>query len=120
MSFADPQTVTINAVPQAMPRTSSGVDSGSFQKDDGTYKLSLAHKYGKRTRRNIRLDGKKIAADPFDTTRNEQVSMSVYVVVDVPPQGYTIAEQKQVIDGFLAYLTASSGAKITQLLGGEN
>lgn len=120
MSFTDPQSVTINAVAQSMPRTSSGINTGVFQKDDGTYKLSIAHSYGKRTRRNIRLDGKKIAADPFDTTRNEQVSLSVYLVVDVPVQGYTITEQKQVVDGLLAYLTASSGAKITQLLGGEN
>jgi hypothetical protein len=34
--------------------------------------------------------------------------------------GYTIVELKQIVDGFLAMLTASSGAKITQLLGGEN
>jgi hypothetical protein len=46
--------------------------------------------------------------------------MSVYVVVDVPPQGYTITEQKYVVDALVAYLTASSGAKVTQLLGGEN
>jgi hypothetical protein len=120
MAFADPQSVTINAVAQSMPRTSSGVNTGTFTKDDGTYKVTVSHSYGKRTRRSIRIDGKKIAADPFDTTRNEQVSMSFYVVVDVPPQGYTVAEQKLVIDGFLTYLTASSGAKITQLLGGEN
>lgn len=120
MSFADPQSVTINAVAQSMPRTSSGVNTGSFTKDDGTYGLVVSHTYGKRTRRTIRINGKKIAANPFDTTLNQEVSLSCYLVVDVPPQGYTIAETKLVIDGFLAYLTASSGARITQLLGGEN
>jgi hypothetical protein len=34
--------------------------------------------------------------------------------------GYTVAEQKAVIDGFLANLQATSGANITKLLGGEN
>jgi hypothetical protein len=31
-----------------------------------------------------------------------------------------VAEQKQVVDGFIAQLTASSGAIITQVLGNEN
>jgi hypothetical protein len=120
MSFADPQSVTINAVAQSMPRTGSGLNTGTFTQDDGTNSLVISHTYGKRTRRSIRLNDNKIAANPFDTARNEKVSMSVYVVVDVPPQGYTITEQKYVVDALVAYLTASSGAKVTQLLGGEN
>lgn len=120
MSFADPQSVTVNAVAQSMPRTGSGSGSGTWRKDDGTYDLAVNHSYGKRTRRVIRFNGNKIAADPFDTTRNERVSMSVYLVVDVPTQGYTTAEQKLVVDGFIDYLDAASGAKVTQLLGGEN
>jgi hypothetical protein len=31
-----------------------------------------------------------------------------------------VTEQKQVIDGFLAQITASSGALITKILGNEN
>jgi hypothetical protein len=31
-----------------------------------------------------------------------------------------VAQQKQLIDGFLSYLLASSGAAITKLLGGES
>jgi hypothetical protein len=46
--------------------------------------------------------------------------MSAYLVVDVPSTGYSVAEQKQIVDALTAYLTASSGAKVTQLLGGEN
>jgi DNA-binding winged helix-turn-helix (wHTH) protein len=45
--------------------------------------------------------------------------MSVSVIVNVPKQGYSVTEQKQVVDALVAYLTASSGAKVTQLLGGE-
>jgi hypothetical protein len=120
MSFADPQSVTINAVAQSMPRTGSGLNSGTFTQDDGTNSLLVSHQYGKRTRRVIRLNDNKIAADPFDTTRNERVSMSVSLVVDVPPQGYTLTETKYVVDALVAYLTAGSGSKVTQLLGGEN
>jgi len=120
MAFADPQTVTINAVPQTLPRVSSAPNAGAFQKDDGSVKLSVSSEYKKRTRRTIRLDHKKIAADPLQPSTNTLYSMSVYMVVDVPQTGYTVAEQKQIIDGLTAYLTASSGARVTQLLGGEN
>ncbi len=120
MAFADPQTVTINAIANTLPRTSSGVDSGAFSKDDSTVKLSVSHQYGKRTRRVIRLDHSKIAADPLMASVNVRLSASVYLVADLPTTGYTVAEAKQIVDGLTAYLTASSGARTTQLLGGEN
>jgi hypothetical protein len=120
MAFSDPQSVTINAVANSLPRTANGQDSGAFTKDDGTVKLTVSHTYGKRTRRLLRIDHKKVAADPFTTGLNVEYSMGVYIVVDVPKVGYTIAEQKQIVDALTAYLTASSGARTTQLLGGEN
>jgi len=120
VAFADPQSITVNSVAQSMPRTGSGINTGQFTQDDGTNGLVISHQYGKRTRRAIKFTDTKIAANPFDTTRNERVSMSCTVVVDVPPQGYTITEAKYVVDGLIAYLTASSGSKVTQLLGGES
>lgn len=120
MSLADPQSVTINAVANTLPRIASGVNTGAFQKDDGNVGLTVAHTYGKRTRRTIRLDHRKIAADPLISAQNILYSMSCYLVVDTPITGYTVAEAKQIVDGLTAYLTASSGAKVTQLLGGEN
>jgi len=120
MAFADPQSVTINAIAKSLPRTSSGTDSGTFTKDDQEVKLSVNHAYNKRNRRQIRLDHQKTTTDLLDPNINTLYSMSVYLVVDVPKVGYSIAEQKQVVDGFAAYLTASSGARVTQLLGGEN
>lgn len=118
--FADPQTVTINAVANTLPRIVAGVNQGAFQKDDATVKLSAQHQYGNRTRRTIRIDHNKIAADPLISAQNIKYSMSTYLVIDQPITGYTNAELKQVIDGFVAYLTASSGAQITKLLGGES
>lgn len=120
MSFADPQSVTVNAVAISLPRTSSGVNSGTFTSSDGATRLSVSHAYGKRTRRTIRLDSSKITSDPLLPTQNVKVSDSVYLVIDTPVAGFTNTEIKQHVDGFLAALTASSGAKITQLLGGEN
>jgi len=119
MAFADPQSVTIGSTANALPRTSSGTDAGAFTSADGTVGLVVSHAYGKRTRRTARVNFSKVAPDPF-TGVNTQFSMSAYVVIDVPVNGFTIAEQKQVVDGLTAYLSASSGARVTQLLGGEN
>lgn len=120
MAFTDPQTVTIATVAQELPRTSSGVDSGVFTKDDGTVKLSVSHQYGKRIRRTIRLEHSKIAPDPLISSTNIKYGMTAYLVVDVPVTGYSVTEAKQIVDGLTAYLTASSGARATQLLGGQN
>lgn len=118
--FTDPQSVTINAVAVSLPRISSGPNSGVFQSNDGTVKESVSHQYGKRTRHLLRIDHSKWAADPLVSGNNQKYSMSFYVVADVPAIGYTVAEQKQVIDGFIAQMNASSGALITKFLGGEN
>jgi hypothetical protein len=120
MALADPQTITINAVANTLPRTGSGINSGTFSSSDGTIKFSAQHAYGKRQRRTVRLDHQKFAADPLVSSTNVLRSMSVYLVVDTPLQGYSVTEQKQIVDGLTAWLTASSGANVTKLLGGES
>lgn len=120
MSFADPQSVTVNAVAISMPRTSSGVNTGAFTSADGMTALSVAHAYGKRTRRAISLNSSKISADPLLPSQNVKFSATWRLTCDAPAAGFTATELKQQADGFLAALSAASGAKITQLLGGEN
>lgn len=120
VAFADPQSLTINAVANTLPRTSSGISSGTFSKDDGTVKEIVSHSYGKRTRHSLRVDFQKIAPNPLISAQNILYSMSSYIVVDVPVTGFTIVEQKQIVDALTGYLTASSGSKVTQLLGGES
>lgn len=123
MAFADPQTVTINAVAQTLARTGFDSVKGSFRKDDGTYELIVGQNSGRRTRQSIRLNSRKTAPDALNPALTQAVSMSVTLVVDTPGTsaggGYTLAEKKQIVDGLVAYLSASSGARVTQLLGGE-
>lgn len=118
--FSDPQSVTINAVAVSLPRTGMGINSGSFLSSDGNVSLVISHQPGKRLRHTARLNHRKVGADPFDGSLNAQYSMSAYLVVDVPLVGYTVTEQKQVVDGLTGYLTASTGARVTQLLGQES
>jgi len=119
MAFADPQSITIGSA-ISLPRTSSERNAGQFKSADGLVLQSLLHTYGRRERHTIRIDHSKIASDPLMAGQSLAVTHSFYLVSDSPLVGFTLADKKQGIDGLLAALSASSGAKITQLLGGEN
>lgn len=120
MSIADPQTITVSGVTTSLPRVGSGVNNGQFQSADGTIRLSAAHAYGKRVRRNIRVDFSKIAADPLISAQNIKHSCSLYLVLDEPITGFTRAEQLALYTGFIAQLDASTKAVATKWLGGES
>jgi hypothetical protein len=120
MALTDPQSVTINAVAISLPRTSSEANKGIYTSNDGLVREIVSHTYGKRNRHTFRVEHSKVAPDPLISSTNVKYSMTFYVTVDVPVTGYTVTEQKQVIDGALAQLQASSGALITKVLGGEN
>lgn len=117
MAFTDPQSVTINAVAQPLPRISAPTGAGSFQKDDGSYKLTISHQMGKRTRRNVRLDFSKVAADPYAPAINNRYTGSVYLVIDHPPSGgWTNTEIKDIVLGLTGWLTS---ANVLKVLGSE-
>lgn len=114
--FADPQSVTVNSVAQSLPAIKREDFSSSYRKDDGSYTLVVSHAEGKRNRRVVRLENRKVAADPL-TADNVEYSMSVYLVIDTPPVGYTNAEAKDIALGLTAWL---SSANILKVLGGES
>lgn len=118
--FADPQSITIDGVANSLPRVAN-LDSGAtYQKDDANVKLLITHTTGRRSRHTVRLDHRKIAADPFQGSVNAQYSMSAYLVLDVPIIGYALTDAQKVVAGLTAWTTASSGANIAKLLGGES
>lgn len=120
MAFTDPQSVTISGVAVSLPRVNVGNNGSEYMSSDGLVKLSASSAYGRRTRRVLRLDHSKITADPFIPTQNSKVSMSNYIVFDLPVAGYSLSEAQAVYAGFKAAFTASSDALITKLLGGES
>lgn len=113
--FSDSQTV--NSV--AMPRTGMSLDAGVFTSADTSQVLAVRQQSGKRYRRTVRLDHRKVVPDTLVPDVNRSVSLSCYLVVDTPREGYTVAEQKALVDAVLAWLSASTGANVTKLLGGE-
>jgi len=120
MSLADPATITISGTPTSLPRTSVDDERSEYTSADGLMQLIASHDYGKRTRRMARLDLSKLTSDPFKPAENVKVSMSVYTVFDLPPAGYTNAEALAAWVGYNTYLTASTNAVVSKLLGGES
>lgn len=115
--FSDPQSVTVNSVAQSLPAISRNGDSSVYQKDDGTYKMTIAHQYkAERGRFTVRLDFQKIAADPLASANNRIYTGSAYLVIDRPNVGYTNAEVKDVALALSAWATS---ANLLKVLGGE-
>lgn len=116
--YADPQSVTVNAVAKSMPRQGSTAPDrvGTFSTAEGDFTFEVRqNKTANRFRREVRLSQKKVAADPISAV-NKEVSASVIIAVDEPRWGFTDVE--------LGYLTAAiitwfSNANRDKLLGGE-
>jgi hypothetical protein len=68
----------------------------------------------------MRLTSSKISADALVPSQNTRSSLSVTLIVDHPVNGFTNTEIKAQVDALVGLLQASSGSKVTQLLGGEN
>lgn len=117
--FTDPQSVTISGAAKSLPRVSSGDYNGTFRTPSGDYTLSVKHTTGKRDRSVIRLDTRKIGANPLDPTKNLPYSAGVYVVLDAPSQfaGFASTELEDLVKGLSAYLTA---ANVTKFVGKES
>jgi hypothetical protein len=122
MSFADPTPITISGTPHSLAQLEPADSEGNparYSNPDGTVVMLASHQEGKRNRRMVKVTVSKIAPDAFRPAENVRVSMSCHVVFDVK-DGYTVAEQKAVFDGFFATLNATSGAMVTKLLQGES
>lgn len=121
MALSDPQSVKVNGVTTSLPRTNTSGGKSVYTSADGLTRLTISQQEtGKRKRQMIRLDFKKIAADPFQTTINTPFSNSVYLVFDRPEEGYSNEEMKKELEGFVELLTASTYSLPVKVLGGES
>lgn len=113
--FTEPITVTVNAVAKVMPRIEivSGSKPGAvYGLADGTFKLSISHTPTKdRVRTLARLDQKAIVPDPL-TAVNDYETLSVYLVIDRPLAGFTMAQVEQLIAGFNTWMGTATVDKL--------
>lgn len=117
--FADPQPITIDGVAKSLNRLSTSNDGARYRTSDRALTLAIKHQEGKRHRHEARMTSDVLVANPLITGQFINSSMSCYLVVDVPV-GFDVALAKKNVDGFLANLSATSGANVTKLLAGES
>lgn len=117
MAFSDPQSVTVTAVAQSLPRVSAGSLASVYQKSDGNYKLTVSRIVGKRRRYMVRLDARKIAADPMASANNLEFTCAAYIVIDAPTLGYSNTELGDVAKALTDWAT---NANILKVVGNEN
>lgn len=115
--FADPQSITIDAVATSLPKVSASGRTGVYESADGNLMLTISHTNGKRQRSVVRIDHKKVGSDPLNPTTNKPYGSSVYLVVDQPVVGYTDAELKSIAKGLTALV---NDAFLTRFLGQES
>jgi hypothetical protein len=120
MALSDPQSVTVGASVNSVPRIIDNPTSSVYSTADGTVALTVGTTTGKRRRTQVRVDLSKIAADPFVTTINRKLSASAYIVMDAPLTGFTPAELKDLSLSLSTWMTASSSANLVKALGGEH
>jgi hypothetical protein len=113
--------VTVNAVAQTLAAISREPMKSLYREDVGEYELVISHQEtDKRNRRVVRLNRKAISADPFIPAQNVENSVSYYLVIDAPIAGFTATQMKDDVVGLCTWLTATSAAATTKVLGGES
>lgn len=110
--FADPQSVTVNAVAQSMPRIEVNGTKATYQKSDQSFTLTISHQgSNKRIRSMARIDQRAIVADPL-TAVNDYETLSFYVVVDRPEVGFSSTQVDQLIAGLKTWLDSTAIGKL--------
>jgi hypothetical protein len=114
--FTDPQSVTVNSVANSLPAISRDDNASTYRSADGNFELIISRTFGKRNRFSVRVNQRKIAADPLVSANNVEYRQSAYIVMDAPPVGYTNTEIKDLALGLAAWATSANLLKVT---GGE-
>lgn len=118
--FADPVSITINAVAQSFAAVSRSDNRSVYKTADDTYTLEISQDLKDRRRRIVRLSQTKITADPYKPSENVQVQASVTLTINEPIAGFSDTELDYLIGGaaggLKSWLTAGNVAKVA---GGE-
>ena len=123
MALTDPQKFKeVAGTEVTAPRVASGDFKSIYETSDGANVLtvSTATSNSNRKRHLVRIDVSKLATNPFEETKKQSVSMSVYLVIDRPEAGFTVSEAKKLVEGLVGLLSASSYALTEKVIGGEN
>lgn len=112
MAFADPQSVTINAVAKTLNRIKSEGYASEYATDDEVFRMKISHQESKnRTRRMVRIDQRVVATDPLTST-SEYKTCGVYLVIDEPEYGFIDGDIDYIVQGLKTWLSTANVLKI--------
>lgn len=116
--YADPQSVTINAVPVSLPRTGSSLTEGTFQSADSATGLSITHRKTNRGRVQHRVSVRKdiIVPSIYNPAQNTPQSYSVSIVIDAPTVNVPSPDVAYLAKAIVAWAT---NANLDKLVGAE-
>jgi hypothetical protein len=104
------------------PRVSTGDFKSVYETSDGLNKLTLSTSESNSNRRRhlVRIDVEKLTTNIYEESKKQAVSASVYLVVDRPVNGYSVAEMVKLVKGLVGLISASSYSVAEKALGGES
>jgi len=118
MAFADPTSVTINAVSKSLARVTQDGRTGVFELASDGLVLKVSHVIKKRASRMVRLDRTVTRADAL-TGLNTPVTDSIWIVYNAPT-GLTvpISEQKYMLNALADFIKVAGNQD--KFLNGES
>jgi hypothetical protein len=123
MALTDPQKFKeVSGTEVTAPRVSTGDFKSIYETSDGANMLTISTQEtnGNRKRHLVRIDVSKLTTNPFEESKKQEVTSSVYLVIDRPVSGYTVAEMKKLVEGLVGLLSASTYSLTEKVLGGES
>lgn len=112
--LADPQTLTINGVAHTENKIEVAGTKSIYSNSDGSVKMTVSHQAsGDRIRRMVRVDQRKIAADPISSV-NDYETLGVYLVIDRPIAGFSILEVDYVVQALKTWLSTATVTKVEE------
>jgi hypothetical protein len=123
MALTDPQKFKeVAGTEVTAPRVSSGDLKSEYATSDGlnVLNVSTTESNNNRKRHLVRIDTNKLATNPYEETKKQNISMSAYVVIDRPVAGFTVAEAKKLVEGLVGLLSASTYSLTEKVLGSES
>lgn len=118
MAFADPISVTINAVAKTLSRVNVGDRWASYEAAADGLSFKISHVIKKRASRMVRLDRTVLRADPI-TGLNTPVTDSIWLVYNAPA-GTTVpvTEQKYMLNALADFVKVAGNQD--KFLNGES
>jgi len=123
MALTDPQKFKeVAGTEVTAPRVSTGDFKSVYETSDGLNKLTISTtETGQNRKRHlVRIDVNKLTTNIYEETKKQEVSSSVYLVIDRPIAGYTVAEMKKLVEGLVGLLSASTYSLTEKVLGSES